>query len=298
MCPEQQPVRGSESRRLREVSAKPGIGSLIAESPVSHEEPGAALVTAASDRTSGKRESISAQGGLQRQRSLAEVRLLNSFDLRLDGESVVLALPAQRLLAFLALADRPAVRAAVAGKLWLEGTEAHALGSLRSALWRLRRLRCDLIDASNRRLELFPDVLVDVRALISWSRLQLDGIASDEDDLKYIRMSGELLPDWYDDWVVLERERLREVRVRALEALCDRLAADGFYHRATEAALAAIKADPLRESAYRCLIRVHIDEGNDGDAVRCYRVFRKLMLDQLGLEPSTRMEELIRTVMV
>jgi DNA-binding SARP family transcriptional activator len=241
---------------------------------------------------------VSAQGRLPRERSSAEVRLLNCFDLRLDGESVALALPAQRLLAFLALADRPAVRAAVAGKLWLEGTEAHALGSLRSALWRLRRLRCDLIDVSNRRLALLPDVLVDVRALISWSRLQLDGVASDEDDLKYIRLSGELLPDWYDDWVVLERERLREVRVRALEALCDRLAAEGFYHRATEAALAAIKTDPLRESAHRCLIRVHVDEGNDGDAVRCYRVFRKLLLDQLGLEPSTQMQDLIRTVML
>src|SRR5262245_15166591 len=141
------------------------------------------MVTAASDRTSatsGRRELMSARGGPERDRSSPELRLLNGFDLRLEGESVALALPAQRLLAVLALCDLPALRAAVACQLWLDGTEAHALGSLRSALWRLRRLRCDLVGVSNRRLELCPDVLVDVRALISWSRLQLDGVASDE----------------------------------------------------------------------------------------------------------------------
>ena len=134
--------------------------------------------------------------------------------------------------------------------------------------------------------------------LLSWSRRQLDGAETeDEDDVENIRLSGELLPDWYDDWVILERERLREVRVRALEALCDRLTASGVYHRAGEAALAAIRGDPLRESAHRCLIRVHLAEGNDAEAIRCYRLFRKLLLEKLSLEPSGRMDALMGGVM-
>ena len=38
---------------------------------------------------------------------------------------------------------------------------------------------------------------------------------------------GELLPDWYDDWVLLERERFRQLRLHALDALCDDLTRAG-----------------------------------------------------------------------
>jgi len=227
-----------------------------------------------------------------------ELRLLDAFDLRIDGEPVLLPLPSQRVLAFLALSDRPVVRTALAGQLWLDGTEPHALGSLRSALWRLRRRAVAVVDDSNSRLELLPDVSVDIRRLFSWARRQLNGAGTAGDDqLDQLHLTGELLPDWYDDWVVLERERLREVRVRALETVCERLTSARSYHRATEAALAAITGDPLRESAHRCLIRVHMAEGNDAQAVRCYRAFRTRLLDELGLEPSSQMEMLISGVM-
>jgi DNA-binding SARP family transcriptional activator len=101
-------------------------------------------------------------------------------------------------------------------------------------------------------------------------------------------LSGELLPDWYDDWVVLERERLREVHFRALEAYCDRLISSSCFDRATEAALAAINDDPMRESAHRCLIRVHLAEGNEAKAVCCYRLFRKRLQGELGNDPLDR----------
>jgi DNA-binding SARP family transcriptional activator len=232
-------------------------------------------------------------------RPSVDLQLLNAFELRLDGEPVPLPQPAQRVLAYVALNDRPILRGTVAARLWLDGTEPHALGSLRSALWRLRRPGFALVDTSQGRLQLVPEVWVDVRDLMAWSRRQLDSAIVDDDaDLGHVRYSGELLPDWYDDWVVLERERLREVHVRALEAYSDRLTTSGCFNRATEAALAAINDDPLRESAHRCLIRIYLAEGNEAKAIRCYRLFRTRVRDELGLGPSRQMEALVAGVMM
>jgi DNA-binding SARP family transcriptional activator len=94
--------------------------------------------------------------------------------------------------------------------------------------------------------------------------------------------------------LLLERERLRELRVRALERVCERLTAIGSFGQAIEAGLAALQAEPLRESAHRCLIGVHLAEGNQAEALRGYRLYRGLLHDQLALAPSPRMEDLVR----
>ena len=59
-------------------------------------------------------------------------------------------------------------------------------------------------------------------------------------------LSAELLPDWDDDWVRLEAEDWRQLRLHALEALAGRLAAAGRCGEAAGAAGAAVRADPLR----------------------------------------------------
>lgn len=216
--------------------------------------------------------------------------LLNAFELRCEGRLVPLPRPAQRLLAFLALQDRPVLRTFVAGTLWLESPENRAFGSLRSALWRARRCGHELIEATTTQLRLASSVAVDVRETIAWARDVLEG--STEPGIS--GHVGDLLPDWYDDWVLFERERLRELRVRALEFLCAELTTAGKFHQAFEAGLAAVEDEPLRESAHRSLIMVHLAEGNQAEAIRRYRLYRALLQDQLGLEPSTRMEDLVR----
>jgi DNA-binding SARP family transcriptional activator len=111
--------------------------------------------------------------------------------------------------------------------------------------------------------------------------------------LSEFTLVGELLPDWYDDWVLLERERYRQLSLHALEALADRLTGLARFGEAADAALAAIAGEPLRESGHRALIRVHLAEGNPSEALREYDRFRQ-MLDGLGLAPSPRLEELVR----
>ena len=246
----------------------------------------------------------SRNGGIvARAQSRATLSLLGAFELTCDGEPVSLPVPAQRVLAFLALRDRPVQRTYVAETLWLDSTAGRACGSLRSALWRLRRPGHELVDVRAGGLQLAPEVVVDVGVMVAWARSVLDapeGVASVLAGASAVddAVSGDLLPDWYDDWLVVERERLRELRVRALERLCERLTAVGSFTQAIEAGLAAVSAEPLRESAHRSLIGVYLAEGNQAEALRSYRVYRDLLRDQLGLEPSARMDEVVRGLLV
>jgi DNA-binding SARP family transcriptional activator len=220
--------------------------------------------------------------------------LLETFELRRHGDRVRLPLPAQRLLAYLALQDRPLHRAYVAGALWLDSTDAHASGSLRSALWRLRRSGCDLVQESEHQLRVSDRVSVDVREAYEWAACVQDPSAPiTAGDVAYAANSAELLRDWYDDWVVLERERLRQLRANALEVLCDRLASAERFGDAIKVGLAAVRNEPLRESAHRAVIRIHLAQGNRADAFRHYAHYRRLVADALGIEPSARMEALV-----
>lgn len=220
--------------------------------------------------------------------------LLSGFQVERDGRPLPLPLSAQRVVAFLALHERPVQRLYVAGNLWLDSSEDRANASLRTALWRLRRPGCTLVDASATHVSLAAGLAVDVRDETERARRATGGAAEpDARDVAALCDAGDLLPDWYDDWVVLARERFRQARLHALEALCLSLAARGRYAEAAEAGLAAVAGEPLRESAHRAVIRAHLAEGNPGEAIRQYRLCRRLLHDELGLQPSPQLEELV-----
>jgi DNA-binding SARP family transcriptional activator len=221
--------------------------------------------------------------------------LLDAFEFSWVGSAVALPTPAQRLVAYLAIEDRPLHRDYVAGALWLNSTDAHASGSLRSALWRIRRSGCELVEEVNHQLQLAKTVAVDVREAYAWAaRVQDSARPIGAADVAEASASAELLRDWYDDWVMLERERFRQFRAHALEVLCGRLSIEGRFAEAIEVGLAAVRNEPLRESAHRAVISVHLAEGNRSEALRHYAYFRRLATDELGIEPSGRMEMLVR----
>jgi DNA-binding SARP family transcriptional activator len=225
--------------------------------------------------------------------------LLRGFELRLGDRLLTLPLSAQRVMAFLALHDRPLQRVYVAGNLWLDTTEEHANASLRTALWRLSRAGCPLVEATATHVGLAPTIPVDVRALAELARRSVrDDAVSEPEEIAELCRAGELLPDWYDDWILLERERFRQLRLHALESLCTKLAAAGRFAEATDAGLAAVQGEVLRESAHRAVIAAYIAEGNSVEAIRQYRFFRDLLASQLGLEPSPLLTELMRPLQV
>lgn len=107
-------------------------------------------------------------------------------------------------------------------------------------------------------------------------------------------LTGTLLPGWYDDWVVLERERLGQLQVGALEALSARLCGDGAHGQAVSAGLAAAACEPLRESAHCAVIHAHARAGNLADASRQYQLYRGLLERAGGLAPSPVVDELVK----
>jgi DNA-binding SARP family transcriptional activator len=219
--------------------------------------------------------------------STVRLELLDGFQLVVNDRPVNALNSAQRLLAFLAIRG-PVARVVAAGTLWGGVPEEQALASLRTTMWRCNRTVRGLVAVEQTRLALASNVGVDVAELVRGAAAVLSGTAA----LPALRPM-ELLPGWYDDWVIFERERLRQLRLHALEAAAGRLAEAGQYAAALECALAAVRAEPLRESAHRAVITVHLAERNVAEAVRGYQRFRRLIVDELGIEPS---EDLARLV--
>jgi len=125
--------------------------------------------------------------------------------------------------------------------------------------------------------------------------LIVDTLPSDADmtSATISALSSDLLPDLYEDWAVIEAEDWRQLRLHALEALAEQLTAAGRFGDAVEAARAAIQADPLRESAHATLIRVHLAEGNQSEALDAFTFYRALLHKELGLEPTPRLFALV-----
>ena len=220
--------------------------------------------------------------------------LLGGFGLSIGGEPVTLPVGSQRLLALLALEDAPVRRDRVAGVLWANLDDQSSHACLRSALWRLRRLCPQSVrtDASVVRLE--RDVEIDIREAKDLAGRLLDGAASPHsDDATYgsvVVLSSDLLPDWYDDWAIVEGECWHQVRLHALEALSQRLIDRRAYGLAMLAAQQAVRAEPLRESAHAAVIAVHLAQGNRFEAQRHFVDYRRLLRGQLGVEPTAALE--------
>lgn len=228
---------------------------------------------------------------------MADVRLtlMDGFELTRDGERVPVQRSSQRLIAYLALRNRPLLRVHVAGVLWLDSSEERSCANLRSALWRLRGQVRTVVETDASHAWLSSEVQVDVREVVALARgliEQHDG-DGDESAVEGSLLAGDLLPDWYDDWVLLERDRLRELRLHALEALAGRATRDGRYGAAIDNALTAIQADPLRESAHRVLINAYLAEGNPTAGMRHYHKYCRRAKAELGIEPSSHMRELV-----
>ena len=135
-----------------------------------------------------------------------------------------LPLPARsggaRLLAYLAVRGGPVPRAHLAGDLWGLGTAQRASSNLRAALCRLPRPGGrPLVTASAQHLCLADDVVVDLASARAAMAVVLAGPAP---AAVAAELRSDLLPGWDEDWLVVEREHHRQLRLHALEASSDR----------------------------------------------------------------------------
>ena len=226
--------------------------------------------------------------------------VLGSFRFRAGDTTPALPSGSQRLLALLALRERAVTRLMVAGTLWPNSSEQHAAASLRSALTRLRGAARDAVDIGDLDLSLAPGVVVDIREAKKFAHQLLEpdapNLAPDATAAALASLSADLLPDWYEDWVLIETEQWRQLRLHALEAMAANLAAAGRWAEAIGAAQAAIRGEPLRETSHAALIRVFLAEGNQTEALGQFERYRDMLNTELSLEPTNHISDLVTTL--
>ncbi len=212
-----------------------------------------------------------------------------------DGRRYEIPEGSKRLLVFVALHPTRVERRYAASCLWPDGTERRAVGNLRSALWRLNRAHIDVLHADKYSIMLRDGVLSDVHALASWAAHIIGGNWH-ENDLDVVSLGPgvlDLLPGWYDDWVLMERERVRQRMLHAMEALSHALVQTGRCAEAVEAALIAVSAEPLRETAQLALLEAHLAEGNWVEGRRGYEAYRSLLAEELRAEPDPLLRRML-----
>lgn len=225
------------------------------------------------------------------------LHLLGSFCLTLGPDPLALPTGLQRVLAVLTLRGRMS-RSRLAGLLWPDASRTQAHTNARHALWRLVQTSrgAPLVTTNGYDVALHPLVTSDVGVLVEEAhRLgRAERVPPREWLVDLLRAEAvELLPDWDDEWLRIDRERLRQLRLHMLEDWAHQLTESGEYGLALEVALAALQSDVLRESAHRAVIRVHRAEGNVHEARRAFATCRAVLAAELGVAPSALTERLV-----
>ena len=221
------------------------------------------------------------------------LRLLGGWQLVVDGADVELGHREQRLVSLLGLRAR-SVRGQVASTLWPDSTDQRALASLRRAVLQCQQRSPGLLEATRLTLALAPGVQVDVddlRRAVGLTRLPMTDLVARE--LLAAVRGDELLPGWYDDWAVEERDRLEQLRAEALERVAAYALEQGDAALAIDAARSASEVEPLRELPREVSIRAHLQGGDVAGALHEFRRYSTVLQDEVGVAPSARVTALV-----
>ena len=201
------------------------------------------------------------------------------------------------LLAYLALRREPIARSTVAAALWPDELDSDARANLRRHLHHLRRALPEVPGI---------DWLVDDGKLIAWNHaapasidvvsfLELVGDAATRADAVAL-VEGDFLADLEDEWLVVERERLR---ARYLDALLE-LAIERRHARDFSAAIAfgerLLAEDDLREDVLREIVTARYEAGDRSGALAAFDRFAARLQESIGVEPSPETVALVAAV--
>ncbi|HEX9819522.1 MAG TPA: BTAD domain-containing putative transcriptional regulator [Methylomirabilota bacterium] len=233
--------------------------------------------------------------------------LLGGFQARLHtGE--VMSLPgrkAQALLAFLALPlGRAHPRDKLAALLWGGIREESARASLRQTLFVVRKALGEaegvVLRQEGEALALAPgvveaDVAVFERAVADGTPEALERAAAlYQGDL----LAGLVLAEApFEEWLLGERERLRELALEALARLLAHQRKSGAVELAAGTGLRLLALDPLQEAVHRALMRLYADLGRRGTALRQYQQCVGVLGRELGIEPEPETKALYQEIL-
>lgn len=223
-----------------------------------------------------------------------EATLFGRFAVRLNGQPVEQLLPRQAQALFAYLLLNPGLhhrREQLAGRLWPDSSEAPARKNLRNAVWQLRKVLGEGYLLANKETIAFntaTPTLVDV------ARLTDDGALADLDALleAVSAYKGELLPGFYADWVQLERERLRALFERRMQALLEGLAGLERWPEVKTWAEHWIALGHVPEPAFRFLMTACAAQGDLAGMATAYRRCVQALTQELSVPPSAETQAL------
>lgn len=232
---------------------------------------------------------------------MLQVRLLGQFDVRADGSRIVIPSRAgQSLFAYLILtAGQMHRREKLAGVFWPDSSEELARRYLRNELWRIRKAvqqqptGGEYLIADEYALGFNPlaEFWLDAAALAA-SANDLDSLTS-----TLALYQGELLPGFYEDWILLERERLYALFENKMQALLTQLIQAARWSSVLEWCEKWIALGQTPEAAYRGLLVAYAATGNRQQVVATYERCRTALEREVGVEPSEETRGLYEEIM-
>ncbi len=222
------------------------------------------------------------------------VRLLGQFDVRVDGEHIPIASrPSESLFAYLILhAGKLHRREKLAGLLWPVSTERNARNNLRQALWRVRKALGEgegeaeeYLIAGNFAIgfNTSSDYHLDVAAIEAPLRADC---STEELIAALAQYGGELLPGFYEQWVLLRRDQVLGVYHHKMGILLDRLIEDARWNEAIQWGERWISTGQYPEPAYRAMMLAYYGLGDTPALVAVYERCLQALGDELGVVPS------------
>lgn len=228
----------------------------------------------------------------------AQVRVYLFGHLRVDrGEEMVL-LPtrqAKLLLAYLVLHPSSHTREKLAALFWPDVPDASARASLRNTLSILRRQLDPALLLANREtvsLDATFPLWVDALTFQSEASRYLQAPSPDADHGYLQLYKGDLLADFYDDWVLVERDRLHALYLETLLACTQQMRAHSEYERAIAFAERALAGNAASERAHQHLMFCYVALGRRDAALRQYEACRRALEEELAVEPSAATNQL------
>jgi DNA-binding SARP family transcriptional activator len=233
---------------------------------------------------------MDAHDNLKPRNNMLRLSAFGGLQIEIQGRSIQ-RLPriARNLLAYLIVhQDRPIARDLLAGTFWPDRSNSRARRALSQAAWQVR----SALGAAADRLEATPESLFFTLSSEDWfdvaafEALAGDPEASAEKLERAVDLQrADFLEGCYDDWALLERERLREIHLRCLERLVFLYKQTSDFEKALACARRLCTVDPLRESAHREVMRLLHLLGRGSAALQQYRILGDILAEELDVEP-------------